>query len=415
VNFDTEQWTKNKAYGAAAHGSYAINDSLTFQLGGRFNKDHKRTYLAQRRTLEGVIFEACSPKLNAQGQPSGTDYVSRPDNLVTELTPTGLAEPLPHSCGLTFRGTMWGSRLEWKPMDDHLLYAGIDRGYKAGGFASGGIGNYVPEKIWAYTLGTKSEFFDQRLQVNVEGFVYNYQDMQLTLLDATKLRTENADARMYGWEVELRAQPIEGLRLTGLANYLHTETIDYLSIDPAHLGQEPDRTRIATRDRFERRGLRFPGNSICQNQNVDRTKNPPVLIPQRFCRQFGVDGTGLDDYSGNELSRSPKLKWNLSGEYDIPLGRFGTLTPSVQHVWQDDAYYRVFNRDFDLQEAYHETSASMSWISPENMWQVRAFVNNIQDNAIKQNILISPATFGSIPLAWYGEPRFYGATISFKY
>jgi iron complex outermembrane receptor protein len=402
VNFDTEQWTKNKSYGAALHGAYSLTDNITFSLGGRWNKDHKRTYLAQRRNLDGLIYEACAPKADR------SNYVGRVGP-VTEVTPTGFAEPLPHSCGETFRGTMWGSRLEWKPTDDYLLYAGIDRGYKAGGFASGGIGTYRPEKIWAYTLGTKTEFFDQRLQLNLEGFVYNYQDMQIALLDATKLRTENTDARMYGWEVEMRASPIDGLRLQGLVAYLHTETIDYFSLDPAHLGDPVQRNRVTTRDAAERRGFVYPdgpnagrGGDICQP------------FPRRFCQQLG-DRNGLDDYSGNQLSRSPELKWNISAEYDVPLGRWGTLTPGVQHSWQDDAYYRVFNTDFDLQEAYHETNLRMLWTSPEEKWEVEAYLNNLQDNAVKQNILIGPSTFGSIPLAWYGEPRFYGMRIAFKY
>jgi iron complex outermembrane receptor protein len=419
VNFDTEQWTKNKSYGAALHGSYALTDAVTFSLGGRWNKDHKTTYLAQRRTLEGVIFEACSPRLNDQGLPSGSDYVGRPFTQVTELTPSGFAADRLPTCGLTFRGTMWGSRLEWKPADEFLFYAGIDRGYKSGGFASGGLGTYVPEKIWAYTLGGKSEFFDQRLQLNLEGFVYNYQDMQLTLLDATKLRTENSDARMYGVELEMRASPIEGLRLQSLIAYLHTETIEYYSLDPATLGNRLQQARVTTRDRVERRGGTFPrgfapGGESCQSAHTEVIGGQPVFFPNRRCSQFG-DKNGLDAYSGNQLSRSPELKWNVSAEYDIPLGRFGTLTPGFQYAWQDDAYYRVFNRDFDLQKAYHETNASLSWLSPEETWEIRTFVNNIEDDAIKQNILISPSTFGSIPLAWYGEPRFYGAQISFKY
>src|SRR5262249_53157868 len=150
--------------------------------GGRWNKDKKETYLARRSTLNGNVFEACSPKVDDNGRPKNQDYVARDGSEVTDLTPTGLAEPLPPKCGLLFRGTNWGTRLEWKPSDDHLIYAGLDRGYKSGGFASGGIGDYKPERIWAYTLGSKSEFLDQRLQLNLEAFFYNYTDMQLTLI-----------------------------------------------------------------------------------------------------------------------------------------------------------------------------------------------------------------------------------------
>ena len=55
-------------------------------------------------------------------------------------------------------------------------------------------------------------------------------------------------------------------------------------------------------------------------------------------------GCLLTDYSGNELARAPKLSYTLGAEYDIYLGRFGTLTPRVQYYWQDDTWFRPFNR-----------------------------------------------------------------------
>ena len=96
-------------------------------------------------------------------------------------------------------------------------------------------------------------------------------------------------------------------------------------------------------------------------------------------------------------------------------GRFGSLTPRVQYTWQDDTYFRVFNREFDLQKAYHLTDVKLTWTSPEDRWTLEAFVSNIEDEAAKQNILIGPRQFGSPPLAWYGPPRFYGMQVGFKY
>ena len=93
----------------------------------------------------------------------------------------------------------------------------------------------------------------------------------------------------------------------------------------------------------------------------------------------------------------------------------GTLTPRVQYTWRDDTYFRAFNRDFDLQEAYHMTDAKLEWRSPEERWSAEVFVQNIEDEAPKQNILIGSRAFGSPPFAWYGPPRFYGFQVGFKY
>ena len=105
----------------------------------------------------------------------------------------------------------------------------------------------------------------------------------------------------------------------------------------------------------------------------------------------------------------------LGAEYEIPLGRFGTLTPRLQYYWQDDAYYRVFNRDKDLQEAFHKTDAKLIWTSPDDRWQAEAFVENIEDEAVIENILVGSNFFGSPLQAWYGQPRFYGVRARYRY
>jgi iron complex outermembrane receptor protein len=133
------------------------------------------------------------------------------------------------------------------------------------------------------------------------------------------------------------------------------------------------------------------------------------------CGQLPGTVNGLDDYSGNQLSRSPEWKVTLSGEYEIPIGRYGSLSPRVQYTWQDDTYFRAFNRDFDLQDAYHLTDAKVTWRSPEERWWIEVFVQNIEDEAPKQNILVGPRYFGSPVLAWYSPPRFYGVQVGFKY
>jgi iron complex outermembrane receptor protein len=383
-----QQEVENKSYGAALHGEYQLTASLTFSLGGRWIKDRKRSFLSARNE---ATYEACE---------------SRNDGLEFRQEVAGIDPPLP-GCDLTDRGTTWGARLEWRPADDHLLYAGIDRGYKSGGFGTGGVGTYDPEKIWAYTLGSKSEFLDNRLQLNLEGFFYAYDSMQLALIDGTRIRTENTDARMYGWDLEMRAFPVPGLRLQGLLSFIDTETRDYYTLDPASLGDDFQAERLLNRTIAERRGLSFQTDRNCPAAPDDFAN----LVP---CGALG-DRDGLDEFSGNDLSRAPRWKFNISAEYDVPLGDYGMLTPRVQYAWQDETYYRVFNRRFDLQEDFHTTNLKLIWISPEERWEAEVFVNNVEDDAIKQNILVGPRAFGSPPLAWYSEPRFYGFRVGFRY
>jgi iron complex outermembrane receptor protein len=417
----TNQETENTAYGAYLHTTWSITDNVRFELGGRWIKDEKKTKLA-REAFGGD--QGSAPDLRFIGCEGSLGALA--DVNLGVLVP----QNPPPWCSLTFRDTAWGASLDWRPFGgDQLFYGKIDRGYKSGGFRSGRRGEYLPEKIWAYALGTKSEFLDSRLQVNLEGFFYAYEDMQLVVIDGTSLRTENADTRMYGWDLEAKATPVPGLQLGAIVSFLKTETLDYTSLDPgdvvsfegdaggASLSQisefqkrrlnERDRVEDLTDDGFPRT---FEEDGRCWPTPSDVGRVSPN-VPCGTVTDFG----GFDDFTGNDLSRAPKWKITLSAEYEIPLGDYGFLTPRVQYTWQDDTYYRVFNRSFDLQDDYHMTDVKLIWRSPEDVFEVEAFVTNIEDEAPKQNILIGPRGFGAPPLAWYGPPRFYGVRVGFRY
>lgn len=399
----SEQTTDNKAYGAALHGKFALTDALSLSLGGRYIKDRKSTWLLRDvpglggSAESGYRFRGCTGNLGAVAGPGGGQQPG--DN---------------PGCSQIFRGRMWGTGLEWRPFgDDHLLYARLDRGYKSGGFRASTVGEYKPERIWAYAAGTKSEFFDQRLRLNVEGFFYKYQDLQLVILDGLALRTENTDAEMHGWDLEAMAVPIDGLNLSVVVSFLKTKTTgEYLSLDPAD-ADDYDRARLEMRDLADANAAAGEGdpNYATQLSCLSSRTGIPAYVECGTLPEVG----GLDDFTGNQLSRSPEWKYTLSAEYEIPIGRFGSLTPRVQYTWQDDTFFRVFNAGFDLQEDYHLTDLKVVWTSPEQTWSVEAFVQNIENEAPKQNILVGPRQFGSAPLAWYGPPRFYGMQVGFKY
>jgi iron complex outermembrane receptor protein len=421
---EIDQDTENTALGAALHTTFHLTENARFQLGGRYVKDEKRTAMLRQQptlTTSDDQFIGCSGSLTLPGQ---------------------LAAASPNWCGLTFRGQAWGTGLDWRPFGgDHLLYVKLDRGYKSGGWRSGQRGEYLPEKIWAYSAGSKSEFFDSTLQLNLEGFFYNYQDMQLVVLDGTTLRTENADTRMYGWDLEARATPLEGLELSSVVSFLKTEIQEYQTLDPADLyaynGPPEDLVysngqpaladdiyafnlrRLDERDIAESLTTKGVPRTYAENgrcyRSLEAVRRPPRVVPPVRCGLIPHTVNGLDDFSGNELSRAPRWTITLSGGYDVPIGRFGTLTPRVQYTWRDDTYFRAFNRDFDLQESYHMTDAKLEWRSPEERWSAEVFVQNIEDEAAKQNILIGSRAFGSPPFAWYGPPRFYGFQVGFKY
>jgi hypothetical protein len=432
------QTTDNESYGAALHGTLHLTDTLRLSLGGRFVKDRKSTLLireARALTTPDARFRGCTGGLGIRDKRPGerSPYSGRP---YTFHAPVDRAP----ECSRTYRGVPWGAGIEWRPLgDEHLFYGKLDRGFKSGGFRAGAIGEYEPEKVWAYAVGSKSEFLDQRLRLNLEGFLYNYQALQLVILDGLALRTENTDARMYGWDLEALASPIEGLNLSAVVAFLKTETVDYFSLDPtldppapginAWAYQQWHLKRLSEREEAEAaqaKGEIGPHASYATRACFrNPTDNPPVSVdcghlhlntePGPFGEFIRQSVGGLDDYAGNDLSRAPKWKVTLSGDYEIRMGRLGSLTPHVQYSWSDNTYFRAFNQDFDVQESYHLTDVKLTWRSPEETWSVEVFVQNIENEAAKLNLLIGPREFGAPPLAWYNPPRFYGVQMSFRY
>jgi iron complex outermembrane receptor protein len=393
---NSQQTTDNKSYGASLHGTYHVTDDVRFALGGRWIKDRKRTKILREVTGDvepEIKFRGCNGNLGTRL--SGGVFMPDID---------------PEECELTFRGQAWGAKLDWRPFGgDHLLYSSIDRGYKSGGFRAGNIGEYEPEKIWAYAVGTKSEMFDGRLRLNLEGFFYSYENLQIVVLDGLALRTENTDARMHGVDLEALASPIPGLTLSATVSFLKTETLDYFSLDPSCAADQSCQSQLdslerATADQLEGKPVPYADLETCRDSRGLKIR----------CGDLG-DKDGLFEFSGNDLSRAPEWKVTLWGEYEVPLGDWGTLTPRVQYTWQDDTYFRAFNQDFDLQDDFHQTDIKLIWRSPEGMWEAEAFVLNVEDEAPKMNILVAPQEFKSPPLAWWGPPRFFGFRVGFKY
>ncbi|MEL7028875.1 MAG: TonB-dependent receptor, partial [Pseudomonadota bacterium] len=85
--------------------------------------------------------------------------------------------------------------LEFKPTDDHLIYASVAKGNKPGGFNDNSNRDPQPiltlfggdqeptfdeETAWTYEAGVKTTWADGRLRINASGFYSDVEDAQLT-------------------------------------------------------------------------------------------------------------------------------------------------------------------------------------------------------------------------------------------
>ncbi len=106
-------------------------------------------------------------------------------------------------------------------MPDIMAYVGYSRGFKSGLFNPVVLpGDPIdepadPETLDAYTIGLKSEYLEHRLRVNIEGFYYDYSNIQVTqILSAVSHITNAAGAVIKGVDLDISAVPFDGLTLS---------------------------------------------------------------------------------------------------------------------------------------------------------------------------------------------------------
>lgn len=119
--------------------------------------------------------------------------------------------------------------------DDVNLYAKAVKAYKTGGYniRASSIANFNQgfdsETLWSYEVGLKSQMLDNRLRLNVAGFIAKYSDIQINVQsDPTNIRITDVlnagKATIKGVEADLTLAPTDNLRVA----------VNYGYIDPRY-------------------------------------------------------------------------------------------------------------------------------------------------------------------------------------
>jgi iron complex outermembrane receptor protein len=306
--------------------------------------------------------------------------------------------------------TLWAGpsgelSIAWDFTDDSNIYAKYSRGWKGGHFNGGAtsifdvITGVEPEILNSYEAGLRSFWFDDRLMVNLTGFFYDYQDLQVFIIEQTPLgypipKLANAsDAEVYGLELDLTSNPIEGLYLTFNAAWVESEYKEFV---------------VSFSEKF-----RLP--KACR---TCPPPNPPFIILKK---EF--------DYTGNTLIASPRFSATGSIEYDIPLpwqvGRYGlgTLSPRFSFSWKDTLLYDQcggrgnrcnFDAGFFGQKPFWVFNAALTWASENERITVTGWTRNFLDTHYKSQSFDVSRGLGII-LDVYAEPRTFGVTAALAF
>lgn len=327
---------QTNSYNLFGQIDYALTEQLSATLGLRIIQEKKDFDVAI-----GVLPSSANSTVN-QG-----DFIA---NIFGAGSPFEFADKT--------SDTLWAGKiqLDWRPLDDVLLYAGINRGIKAGSFNAPLLGSYLggggdaglpygEEILTAYEGGFKIGLGGST-RLNGSVFYYDYDDYQAFLFVGVGGIVINADAENYGIELELQTTPAAGLDLLLGLSYFDATVKNILL----------------------RNGSPLPA------RDVNPTYAPELQV------------NGVARYS-----------WVTNG---------GTLAIQGDVNYSDEYSYNLRNFDADKFDSYFLWNAQFGWESPNENWAVTVAVRNITDERVGIQGFDLATLCGCNEVA-YREPRTY--------
>lgn len=308
------------------------------------------------------------------------------DTLLRQFTP---ANPnpsfLPITGALSFDSVTYKAGIEADIADRSLLYANISTGFKSGGFFVGlGDNSFDPEKLTAYTIGSKNRFLDNRLQLNIEAFYWKFRDQQVFYVGPVQTSpgvfgaggtTANAgNSRIFGAEAELSLQVARDGIFSANLQYLDTRYTDFSYRALSATGAPPRNTCTIT-----------PDTSL------------PINPPARLFRV---------DCSGKPIVNAPKWSLNLSYEHGFDVGRDYRVIGLIRSRIESSRFLALEYLPEQRQAPYMMTDLALTLEAPRQSWSLTAFVNNVENETLYAGSASRP--FLSAVYNTLRPPRTYG-------
>ena len=141
--------------------------------------------------------------------------------------------------------------LLWSLSDDASVYATISKGFRSGGINGVGstIPTFDPEEAMLYEIGGRGQFLDGKVFVDGAIYYMNYDDVQVTIAEAGRSRTTNAEsASGPGADLALSINLTEALKFNMTAGYVGQEydKVDSSSLSDVAEGDTPQYTPSRT-------------------------------------------------------------------------------------------------------------------------------------------------------------------------
>ncbi|MFN8625691.1 MAG: OmpA family protein [Candidatus Binatia bacterium] len=355
-----KNFNKVKSYAAYGQGTWTppiLNDKLSLTAGLRFTQEQIH--------LDHIVTIATRGPFSKSG---------------------GKAFGGIHGPGAPGISPMGDISYQWT--DELMTYVRATRGYSGGGFDPTGaipelFKSFKPETLWAFEAGVKSQWLDNRLRLNADGFFSYYKDFQTTLflasptLGALSVSSNAERAEIWGMEFEATAIPFRGLEATVAYSFL------------------------------------APKYTKWMDQKFD-ANNRPI---------FGPDGKPVLESVADQRAfpHSPKNQATVGLTYTAPPTTTGTFSAHLDVYWQDKVVFVANNQTAGSQAdegwAYALVNGRLAYAGiplQKGSLDVAVFSRNLLDRKYRSyGIDFGPALgyAGNV----YGDPRTFGVQLTYNY
>jgi iron complex outermembrane receptor protein len=311
---------------------------------------------------------------------------------------------------------------EYDASDNIMYYGSYSSSYRSGDAMAmpDAGGDYPdPEELDAYTLGAKSRWLDNRLQVNIAAYYYDYENKLCTgYKEATGLTEYDLGDDYISVGVDGRGNPSVTLEPDGQYPTMDDET------DMDQDGEINDIYNFQINDpnsqgtgAFESLGIDLQTTWLITSRdrlNVSVSYLDAEWKTLSFHYYYSMYWPD-ENYEGVTPTNSPEWSVTTSYEHNFMLGSLGTLTPRIdmQYKTEMSMVWNPADKDpegYGRQEAYSMWDASASFQHASGRWSLNAYIKNITDYAVKRSYM------GMMDYSlMIGDPRTYGATFSMRF
>ncbi len=354
--------------GAYGQGTYSLTDKLKFTAGARYTWDHSASVSSISINQFGFLDPTTGLFISTPNQPirsCQSVYASVANNCTQRFHQISQAPTY-----------LFG--LDYKPIDDMLLYAKYARGYRQGSVnpnAAEGYSTFKQEKVDTYELGAKTSFrWPIRGTFDIDGFynAFGQQQIQVGFYDEpTNAVTPNigivnaGKSQIYGTEIETTLYPVDGLSFN--VSYPYLDTL------------------------------------------LESLTAPPLVSGSRY------NTLVFTSTPGGQLPLSPKNKVSLTGTYILPLSPdLGRISVGATFTYTSRTLVS-YQSPFATLAPTHLLNLNLNWNSVlRKPIDLQFFATNVTQDRYFNYVagLYDGAGFDSGQL---GEPRMYGVRLRYHF